>query len=311
MPNDQPEQTRLSIVHQIYLIVLNGRLTKAPLPPDITRVLDVGSGPGDWALAMGEQYPDAEIIANDISIFDNDPGSVSPSNVSFQIDDAESEWTYRDTFDLIHFRGLSGAFADWSFIYRQAFTHLKPGGYIEIPDFDLAADVLRTPNTPTNPYSSIFVGAIRSAPDEAGYPHEGKINFVDTRIDPNTGSVWVRGVFANANKLLSPGLFVRVRVPVGDPHPAILIPERALGTDQGQKFVYVVNDKKEAIYREIRVGAQHGQLRIVEAGIEPGQRLVVSGLQRVRTGAPVEPKEEPPAPSNPPPTKSGAPATKE
>jgi len=170
MPNDQPEQTRLSIVHQIYLIVLNGRLTKAPLPPDITRVLDVGSGPGDWALAMGEQYPDAEIIANDISIFDNDPGSVSPSNVSFQIDDAESEWTYRDTFDLIHFRGLSGAFADWSFIYRQAFTHLKPGGYIEISDFDLAADVLRTPNTPTNPYSSIFVGAIRSAADEAGYP---------------------------------------------------------------------------------------------------------------------------------------------
>jgi SAM-dependent methyltransferase len=170
MPNDQSEQTRLSIVHQIYLLILDGQLTKSPLPPDITHVLDVGTGPGDWALAMGEQYPDAEIIASDISVFDDDPASVAPPNVSFQIDDAESEWTYREGFDFIHFRGLSGAFTDWACLYRQAFTHLKPGGYVEISDFDLAADVLRMPNAPLNSYFSIFVGAIRSAADEAGYP---------------------------------------------------------------------------------------------------------------------------------------------
>src|SRR5262249_29257868 len=128
--------------------------------------------------------------------------------------------------------------------------------------------------------------------DEEGFPHEGKINFVDNHIDPNTGSVWVRGVFPNPGRLLTPGLFVRVRLPVGEPHKALLIPERALATDQGQKFVYVLNDKDEAIYRRVQVGAQHGQLRVVEKGVEPDERVIVSGLQRVRPGAKVEPKEE-------------------
>jgi RND family efflux transporter MFP subunit len=128
--------------------------------------------------------------------------------------------------------------------------------------------------------------------DEEGFPHEGRFNYVDTRVDPNTGSVWVRGVFPNPKNLLSPGLFVRVRLPVGDPHQALLIPERALATDQGQKFVYVVNDKNEAVYRRLQVGPQHGQLRVVEKGVEPGERLIVSGLQRVRPGVKVEPKEE-------------------
>jgi RND family efflux transporter MFP subunit len=128
--------------------------------------------------------------------------------------------------------------------------------------------------------------------DEDGFPREGKMNFVDNRIDPNTGSVWVRGIFPNPDKFLAPGLFVRVRLPVGEPHKAVLIPERALATDQGQKFVYVLNDQNEAVYRRVQVGAQHGKLRVVEKGIEAGELLVISGLQRVRRGAKVEPKEE-------------------
>ena len=128
--------------------------------------------------------------------------------------------------------------------------------------------------------------------DEEGFPHEGRLNFVDNHIDANTGSVWVRGVFPNPDKFLTPGLFVRVRLPVGDPHPSTLIPEKALGTDQGQKFVYVLNEENVATARRVQVGAQHGALRVVEKGIEPGERLIVSGLQRVRQGVKVEPKEE-------------------
>ncbi|MCI0462641.1 MAG: efflux RND transporter periplasmic adaptor subunit, partial [Gemmataceae bacterium] len=135
--------------------------------------------------------------------------------------------------------------------------------------------------------------------DEDGFPHTGQINFVDTRVDPNTGSVWVRGLFPNPKKLLTPGLFVRVRLPVGEPHQAVLIPEQALGTDQGQKFVYVVDAQNVARYRPVQVAMQHGQLRVVESGITPGERLVVSGLQRVRSGAPVEPREETAAAPNP------------
>jgi RND family efflux transporter MFP subunit len=137
--------------------------------------------------------------------------------------------------------------------------------------------------------------------DESGFPREGRINFVDSRVDPNTGSVWVRGVFDNSKGLLTAGLFVRVRVRVSDPHKAVLVPERALTTDQGQKFIYVLNDKDEAVYRTIEIGAQHGQLREIKKGVEPGERVIVKGLQRVRAGIKVEPKEEdkPAAPSAP------------
>lgn len=170
MPNDEPEQTRLSILHQIYLIILEGKLTKAPIKSSITRILDVGTGPGDWAFAIAEQYPNAEVIGTDISVFDDDPECVSPPNVSFDIYDAEGDWAYQEPFDLIHFRGLSGAFSDWPAVYQQAFTHLKPGGYIEVTEFDIAGDRLRTPNAPPNSYLSIYMSAIRSAAEAAGYP---------------------------------------------------------------------------------------------------------------------------------------------
>src|SRR5207244_13184232 len=93
-------------------------------------------------------------------------------------------------------------------------------------------------------------------------------------------------------KFLTPGLFIRVQVPIGEPHQAVVIPERALGTDQGQKFVYVINDKSEAIYRPVTVGARQKQFRVVLKGVQEGERIVVSGLPRVRSGAKVEPKED-------------------
>jgi RND family efflux transporter MFP subunit len=118
--------------------------------------------------------------------------------------------------------------------------------------------------------------------DESGFPHEGKVDFVDNRVDPDSGSLWLRGVFPNPDKLLTPGLFVRVRLPVGARHKAVLVPERALATDQGQKHLWVLDDENHARYQSVQLGAQHGALRVVDKGIEPGQRLIVSGLQRVR-----------------------------
>jgi RND family efflux transporter MFP subunit len=130
--------------------------------------------------------------------------------------------------------------------------------------------------------------------NEEGHPHKGTINFVDNRVNPSTGTLRVRGVFANpmikGSRVLSPGLFARVRIPIGDPHPAILVSDRALGTDQGQKFLYVVNDKNEVVYRRVKVGALHGGLREVTEGLKPGERVIVNGLQRVRPGVTVNPK---------------------
>ena len=132
--------------------------------------------------------------------------------------------------------------------------------------------------------------------DEEGYPHRGFINFSDNRVDPSTGTLRVRGVMPNPKpaqgsfRFLSPGLFMRVRLPIGTPHQSILIDEQALGTDQGKKFLYVVNDKNEIVYRPVKIGSLNEGKRVIEEGLAPGERVIVSGLQRVRPGVKVEPK---------------------
>jgi RND family efflux transporter MFP subunit len=128
------------------------------------------------------------------------------------------------------------------------------------------------------------------ADEQQKYPRQGTLNFEDNRLDPSTGTLRIRGVFSNHDRLLSPGLFVRIRVPIGKPYRALLVPEPALGADQGQKFLYVVDGKDEVSYRRVEVGRLYGQLRVITDGIAPGERVVVSGLQRVRPGIKVDPK---------------------
>jgi RND family efflux transporter MFP subunit len=130
---------------------------------------------------------------------------------------------------------------------------------------------------------------------EEGFPHRGAINFVDNRVDPSTGTIMCRGVFANppganGDRVLASGLFVRVRLPMGQPREALLVSERAIGSDQGQKFVFVVNDKNEVVFRPIALGQMHGGLRVVEKGLSAADRVIVTGLQRVRPGLAVTPK---------------------
>ena len=126
--------------------------------------------------------------------------------------------------------------------------------------------------------------------NEDGFPHRGTINFVDNQVNPKTGTLRVRGVFPNKDEALSPGFFARVRVPIGQPHQALLVTDRALDTDQGQKIVYVVNDKNEVVSRPVRLGALHDGLREITDGLKPGERVIVNGLQQVRPGVTVEPK---------------------
>lgn len=127
--------------------------------------------------------------------------------------------------------------------------------------------------------------------DEDGFPHEGVINFSENRVDASTGTLRIRAVMANPKpRVLSPGLFMRIRLPVGDPHKAILVPEQALAPDQGKKIVYVVNDKNEVVYRQVEIGPLYHGLRAINEGIEEGERIVVSGLQRIRPGIVVKPQ---------------------
>jgi RND family efflux transporter MFP subunit len=126
--------------------------------------------------------------------------------------------------------------------------------------------------------------------NEDGHPHKGTIDFVDNQVNPKTGTMRLRGVFPNKDQVLAPGFFGRVRAPVGRPHKALLVSDRALDTDQGQKILYVVNQKNEVVSRPVRLGALHNGLREITDGLKPGERVIVKGLQQVRPGLTVEPK---------------------
>jgi RND family efflux transporter MFP subunit len=126
--------------------------------------------------------------------------------------------------------------------------------------------------------------------NEDGHPHRGTLHFVDNQVNPKTATLRVRGVFPNKDEALSPGYFARVRVPIGVPHKALLVTERALDTDQGQKIVYVVDGDNKVVSRPVRLGALQDGLREITDGLNPGDRVIVNGLQQVRPGLTVEPK---------------------
>lgn len=126
--------------------------------------------------------------------------------------------------------------------------------------------------------------------DENEYPRRGYIESTDNRLNPSTGSLTLRLVFSNSDRALVPGLFARVRIPISAPSPALLISERAIGTDQSQKFVLAVGEDNTAVYRSVKLGSVIGGKRVVRDGLEPGDRVIVNGLQRVRPGMRVEPE---------------------
>jgi RND family efflux transporter MFP subunit len=127
--------------------------------------------------------------------------------------------------------------------------------------------------------------------DENGFPHLGHIESFDNRLDPQTGSILLRAVFPNCEGRIVPGLFARIRVPLSERYRALLVDERAIGTDQAQKFVLTVTETNTVAYRPVKLGPVSDGKRIVRAGLEPGDRIVVNGLQRVRPGMPVTPQE--------------------
>jgi multidrug efflux system membrane fusion protein len=146
--------------------------------------------------------------------------------------------------------------------------------------------------------------------DEEGFPHEGRVDFVNNQVNPTTGSITMRGVFPNPKlaggvRLLTPGMFVRIRTPIGLPHPALLIIDRAIGSDQGLKYVYVLDADNNAQYRRVRTGAlQDNGLRVIESGLSAGDWVVVGALQQVRPRMEVR-RDEIPMPNLGPSQESG------
>jgi len=128
---------------------------------------------------------------------------------------------------------------------------------------------------------------------EQGFPHEGHLDFIDNTVDPSTGTILVRGVVPNDEALLFPGAFVRVRISAGIRENAVLVEERALGTDVGGKYLLVVGAGDVVEQRPVEIGPLVDGMRVIERGLDGGERYIVNGLQRARPGLPVRPETEP------------------
>jgi RND family efflux transporter MFP subunit len=125
---------------------------------------------------------------------------------------------------------------------------------------------------------------------DSGYPHKGKLDYVAPTINQSTGTLAVRGVLSNADRVLLPGYYVRVRVPVDQQQNALLVPDAALGSDQAGRYVLVVNGENVVEQRKVQSGPLEGELRVIENGLKPEDRVVIAGLLRAIPGQKVDPQ---------------------
>jgi len=157
---------------------------------------------------------------------------------------------------------------------------------------------------------------------EEDYPHKGKLDYVDNRVDPNTGTLQARAIFSNEDMTIVPGFFAKIRIPSRVEKNALLVPERAIGLDQVGRYLYVVGQDNKVIRKDIKIGPLVGTLRVVEKGLKKNDRAIIEGILLVRPGLKVQPvapekeetpenptgnkiKKEPTKPGNKPKTDSG------
>jgi RND family efflux transporter MFP subunit len=136
--------------------------------------------------------------------------------------------------------------------------------------------------------------------DEKGFPHRGKIAFVNNQVDATTGTLRVRAVFPTTDPVLVPGLFVRIRLTTSGPYKALLVPEQAVGSDRGKKYLFVLTDRNVAEQRPVTLGVAQDDWRVIQGGLKAGDWVIVQGLEEVKPGRVVKPQRlAPPPPEKP------------
>ena len=125
---------------------------------------------------------------------------------------------------------------------------------------------------------------------ETGYPHQGKLDYISPTLNQSTGTLAVRGIFSNPDRTLLPGFYVRVRVPYDKQQDALLVPDTSLGSDQAGRYLLVVNGDNVVEQRKVQTGPSEGDLRVIESGLKPDDRVVIAGLLRAIPGQKVDPQ---------------------
>jgi RND family efflux transporter MFP subunit len=125
--------------------------------------------------------------------------------------------------------------------------------------------------------------------------HKGVIDFIDNSVDPDTGTIQMRGVFQNPDEFLTPGMFARMRIEGSGPYNALLVPDEAVGTDQNEQFLLVVDETNTVRSRRVILGRLFGEMRVIDQGIAAEDRVIINGLQMARPGTKVNVEEAPPA----------------
>ena len=125
---------------------------------------------------------------------------------------------------------------------------------------------------------------------ESGYPHKGKLDYISPSINQSTGTLAVRGQLPNPDRILLPGFYVRVRVPIDRETNALMVPDVALGSDQAGRYLLVVNGDNVVEQRKVQTGQLDGNLRVIESGLKPDDRVVIAGLLRAIPGQKVDPQ---------------------
>jgi RND family efflux transporter MFP subunit len=149
------------------------------------------------------------------------------------------------------------------------------------------------PNGEIPPVKDLKIPVYVALEGDQDYPHKGLIDFADNRVNPSTGTIQVRGELSNAQRLFDDGMRARVRVPVSDPYKSLLITDRAIGSDQGRKFVYVVNSENVVQRRDVVPGRLNDGLLVIRKGLKLDDWVIVNGTQRVRDGMTVQPQRVP------------------
>jgi SAM-dependent methyltransferase len=286
LPIDQTEQTRQYVIHQVYLQLFELELTTVPLESP-RYILDIGTGIGEWAIGMAEKYPQCEVFGTDIAPIQ--PTQQVPFNIEFHIENAEDEWIRpTDTVDMVHMRNLGGAFSDWPFIYNQAFACIKPGGWIEVIDWeDFFADKNFLTFFPEDSAPHVLVKAILEAAELAGKPLDPR--HLDANLLIEAGFVDVQetvydlGVGARENSAY--GKFWLFSVVTGIEANCLRLLTKYLGWDPAQ--VRDLCDKAARDTRRIAEDPERVNAFVVKLRVVAARKPMTSG----RWTTPTRPQE--------------------